>query len=322
MEIKNTNNTAPLLEVRDLKKYFKTRKGDLHAVDGINFTLGQGKTLGVVGESGCGKSTLGRVLIRLIEATGGEVIYNGKNILSLDNKSMNSLRKELQMVFQDPYASINPRMTVYQTIAEPIKVCKTITNKDEIDAKVFEMMATVGLASRYVNSYPHELDGGRRQRIGVARALVLDPKFIVCDEPVSALDVSIQAQILNLLMDLQDEFGLTYVFISHDLSVVKHISDDIMVMYMGCTVEKAAKKQIFDNPCHPYTKGLLNAIPLPNLKKRGKLNVITGEVSSPINPKPGCRFAARCQYASAKCTEGPIPLKEIEPGHFVACTLY
>ena len=322
MEIKNTNNTAPLLEVRDLKKYFKTRKGDLHAVDGINFTLGQGKTLGVVGESGCGKSTLGRVLIRLIEATGGEVIYNGKNILSLDNKSMNSLRKELQMVFQDPYASINPRMTVYQTIAEPIKVCKTITNKDEIDAKVFEMMATVGLASRYVNSYPHELDGGRRQRIGVARALVLDPKFIVCDEPVSALDVSIQAQILNLLMDLQDEFGLTYVFISHDLSVVKHISDDIMVMYMGCTVEKATKKQIFDNPCHPYTKGLLNAIPLPNLKKRGKLNVITGEVSSPINPKPGCRFAARCQYASAKCTEGPIPLKEIEPGHFVACTLY
>ena len=191
MEIKNTNNTAPLLEVRDLKKYFKTRKGDLHAVDGINFTLGQGKTLGVVGESGCGKSTLGRVLIRLIEATGGEVIYNGKNILSLDNKSMNSLRKELQMVFQDPYASINPRMTVYQTIAEPIKVCKTITNKDEIDAKVFEMMATVGLASRYVHSYPHELDGGRRQRIGVARALVLDPKFIVCDEPVSALDVSI-----------------------------------------------------------------------------------------------------------------------------------
>ncbi len=313
---------APLLEARDLKKYFKTRKGDLHAVDGINFSLYEGRTLGVVGESGCGKSTLGRVLIRLIEATSGEVLYKGQNILTVNNKTMNSMRKDLQMVFQDPYASINPRMTVYQTIAEPVKVCKTITEKDKIDLKVFEMMATVGLASRYVNSYPHELDGGRRQRIGIARALVLDPKFIVCDEPVSALDVSIQAQILNLLMDLQDEFGLTYVFISHDLSVVKHISDDIMVMYMGCTVEKASKKQIFANPCHPYTKGLLDAIPLPNLKKRGKLKVITGEVSSPINPKPGCRFAARCPYVSEKCTEGPIPFKEIEKDHFVACTLF
>lgn len=323
MEMNSKINAAmPLLETRDLKKYFNTRKGALHAVDGINFKLFEGKTLGVVGESGCGKSTLGRVLIRLIEATEGEVLYQGQNIMSLNNRDMNNLRKDLQMVFQDPYASINPRMTVYQTIAEPIKVCKTLKDQNEIDAKVFEMMATVGLASRYVNSFPHELDGGRRQRIGVARALVLDPKFIVCDEPVSALDVSIQAQILNLLMDLQDEFGLTYVFISHDLSVVKHISDDIMVMYMGCTVEKATKEQIFNNPCHPYTKGLLNAIPLPNLKKRGTLKVLKGEVSSPINPKEGCRFAARCPYASDKCIGRTIPLVEIEKDHFVACTLY
>ena len=318
----NINNAVPLLEAKNLKKYFSTRKGALHAVDGINFKLYEGKTLGVVGESGCGKSTLGRVLIRLIEASEGQVLYKGQDIMTLGNNEMNILRKDLQMVFQDPYASINPRMTVYQTIAEPIKVCKTLKNRDEIDAKVFEMMATVGLAPRYVNSFPHELDGGRRQRIGVARALVLDPKFIVCDEPVSALDVSIQAQILNLLMDLQDEFGLTYVFISHDLSVVKHISDDIMVMYMGCIVEKASKEQIFNNPCHPYTKGLLNAIPLPNLKKRGKLKVLKGEVSSPINPKPGCRFAVRCPYAIKKCMTGEIPLKEIEKDHFVACTLF
>lgn len=323
MEVNSSiNNAVPLLEAKNLKKYFNTRKGALHAVDGINFKLYEGKTLGVVGESGCGKSTLGRVLIRLIEASEGQVLYKGQDIMTLGNNEMNILRKDLQMVFQDPYASINPRMTVYQTIAEPIKVCKTLKNRDEIDAKVFEMMATVGLAPRYVNSFPHELDGGRRQRIGVARALVLDPKFIVCDEPVSALDVSIQAQILNLLMDLQDEFGLTYVFISHDLSIVKHISDDIMVMYMGCVVEKASKEQIFNNPCHPYTKGLLNAIPLPNLKKRGKLKVLKGEVSSPINPKPGCRFAVRCPYATKKCMTGEIPLKEIEKDHFVACTLF
>ena len=215
MEVNSSiNNAVPLLEAKNLKKYFNTRKGALHAVDGINFKLYEGKTLGVVGESGCGKSTLGRVLIRLIEASEGQVLYKGQDIMTLGNNEMNSLRKDLQMVFQDPYASINPRMTVYQTIAEPIKVCKTLKNKDEIDAKVFEMMATVGLAPRYVNSFPHELDGGRRQRIGVARALVLDPKFIVCDEPVSALDVSIQAQILNLLMDLQDEFGLTYGYCS------------------------------------------------------------------------------------------------------------
>ena len=323
MEVNSSiNNAVPLLEAKNLKKYFNTRKGALHAVDGINFKLYEGKTLGVVGESGCGKSTLGRVLIRLIEASEGQVLYKGQDIMTLGNNEMNILRKDLQMVFQDPYASINPRMTVYQTIAEPIKVCKTLKNRDEIDAKVFEMMATVGLAPRNVKSFPHELDGGRRQRIGVARALVLDPKFIVCDEPVSALDVSIQAQILNLLMDLQDEFGLTYVFISHDLSVVKHISDDIMVMYMGCIVEKASKEQIFNNPCHPYTKGLLNAIPLPNLKKRGKLKVLKGEVSSPINPKPGCRFAVRCPYATNKCMTGEIPLKEIEKDHFVACTLF
>ncbi|MEA4912058.1 MAG: oligopeptide/dipeptide ABC transporter ATP-binding protein [Oscillospiraceae bacterium] len=313
--------STPLIETKDLKKYFKTPRGDLHAVDGVNIRIEHGQTLGVVGESGCGKSTLGRTILRLIEPTAGEVLYDGNNILNYSAAQMKKLRREMQIIFQDPYSSLNPRMTVSEIIAEPIKVCKTITNKAQRDEKVSEMMETVGLADRFVNTYPHELDGGRRQRIGVARALALDPKFIVCDEPVSALDVSIQAQILNLMMDLQDKYGLTYMFITHDLSVVRHISNEIAVMYMGQCVERAPSNELFRHPLHFYTKALLDAIPVPNLSKRGKeKNILAGEVASPINCKPGCRFAYRCAHASAKCTGEDIPLREVAPGHYVACT--
>ena len=311
----------PLNETRDLKKYFKTPRGSLHAVDNVNLTISRGKTLGVVGESGCGKSTLGRTILRLIEPTGGEVLYNGENILNYNKKQMLELRKKMQLIFQDPYASLNPRMTVSEIISEPIKVCKTLTNAKEIDEKVFELMETVGLAERFVNTYPHELDGGRRQRIGIARALALDPEFIVCDEPVSALDVSIQAQILNLMMDLQDARGLTYMFITHDLSVVKHISTEIAVMYLGQCVERAPADELFENPLHPYTKALLSAIPVPNLKYRGKeRSTIKGEVTSPIDPKPGCRFAGRCPFAMPECTAVDLSLNEVSAGHFVSCT--
>ena len=312
--------STPLIETRNLKKYFKTPRGNLHAVDGVDLTIDHGKTLGVVGESGCGKSTLGRVILRLLEHSGGEVLFEGKNILELSNKEMDKLRKELQIIFQDPYSSLNPRMTVSEIIAEPIKVCRTITNKKEMEEKVYNLMETVGLAKRFVNTYPHELDGGRRQRIGVARALALDPKFIVCDEPVSALDVSIQAQILNLMMDLQEERGLTYMFITHDLSVVKHISNEIAVMYLGKCVERAPSRELFLNPMHHYTQGLLDAIPVPNLSNRNKeKKILAGEVTSPINPKPGCRFAARCPHVKKECTEADIPLREVAPNHFVAC---
>lgn len=313
----------PLIETRGLKKYFKTPKGELHAVDDVNLTIEKGKTLGVVGESGCGKSTLGRTILRLIEPSGGEVLYNGQNIIGYDNKQMLEIRKDLQIIFQDPYSSLNPRLTVSEIIAEPIKVCRTITNRAEMDDKVYELMETVGLAERLVNAYPHELDGGRRQRIGVARALALDPQFIVCDEPVSALDVSIQAQILNLMMDLQEERGLTYMFITHDLSVVKHISQDIAVMYLGQCVEKTSSEELFRKPLHPYTQALLDAVPVPNLRHKQKLEgIIKGEITSPINPKPGCRFAARCPKVTTACTKADIPLREISSGHFVACTLY
>ena len=311
-----------LIETKHLKKYFKTSSGMLHAVDDINLSIEKGKTLGVVGESGCGKSTLGRVMIKLLNATEGEVIYKGQNIVSYSREQMKELRKELQIIFQDPFSSLNPRMTVSQLIAEPIHVCKTITDKDEIDFKVFSLMNTVGLAERYVNAYPHELDGGRRQRIGIARALALDPKFIVCDEPVSALDVSIQAQILNLMMDLQDVMGLTYMFITHDLSVVKHISDEIAVLYLGTCVERATKRELFKNPLHPYTKALLSAIPVPNIDYNEEIIGIQGEVTSPIEPKPGCRFAGRCPHATGKCVGEDIPLIEIESGHWIACNLY
>ena len=313
---------APLIQTKNLKKYFNTPKGPLHAVDDVNISINAGETLGVVGESGCGKSTLGRVLLRLLEPSSGEVLFEGKNIVNYNKRKMKDIRKEMQIIFQDPSASLNPRMTVSEIIAEPIKVCKTLTNKKDILERVFELMDIVGLAERFVNTYPHELDGGRKQRIGVARALALNPKFIVCDEPVSALDVSIQAQILNLMMDLQESMDLTYMFITHDLSVVKHISNNIAVMYLGQCVEMAPTDELFENPMHPYTKALLQAIPVHNLKQRKQLNVIQGEVTSPINPKPGCRFAPRCPVAKKECLQPGLSLKEIESGHFVSCYLY
>lgn len=313
----------PLVQTVGLKKYFRTPMGDLHAVDDVDIAISRGQTLGVVGESGCGKSTLGRTILRLIEPTAGRILYNGEDFTKYNKRQMYDMRKKMQIIFQDPYASLNPRMTVSEIITEPIKVCKTITNKREIDVKVSELMETVGLAQRFVNTYPHELDGGRRQRIGVARALALDPEFIVCDEPVSALDVSIQAQILNLMMDLQDERGFTYMFITHDLSVVKHISNEIAVMYLGQCVEKAPSAELFKEPLHPYTQALLHAIPKPSLKPEDKLKkVIKGEVASPINPKPGCRFAARCPLMEKGCMEENTGLKEVKPGHYVSCRLH
>ena len=315
--------STPLIETRHLKKYFDTPRGQLHAVDDVNLTIQKGKTLGVVGESGCGKSTFGRVVLRLLEATSGEVLYNGDNILKYSREQMAAMRQKMQIIFQDQYASLNPRMTVSEIIAEPIRVCRTITGNDAIMDKVDELMQIVGLADRFVNTYPHELDGGRRQRIGIARALALNPEFIVCDEPVSALDVSIQAQVLNLLMDLQEERGLTYMFITHNLSVVKHISDEIAVMYLGQCVERCSSDELFENPLHPYTKALLSAIPEPSLEARNKKQeIIRGEVTSPIDPKPGCRFAARCPYAKAECMAGDLEFKEVSPGHFVSCVLH
>ena len=308
-----------LLEVRNLKKYFKTPRGMLHAVDDISFTLEKGKTLGIVGESGCGKSTTGRCVLRLIEPTSGEVIFEGQDILSLSNREMRAKRNEMQIIFQDPFSSLDPRKTVSQTIAEGVRMHQKYKTSEEIEARVVELMDTVGLARRLINSYPHELDGGRRQRIGVARALAVEPKLIVCDEPVSALDVSIQAQILNLLKELQEELGLTYIFITHDLAVVHHISDEIMVMYLGQTVEKAPTAELFENPVHPYTKSLLSAIPIPRVGARKDRKLIKGEVSSPIDPDDECRFAKRCEFCAGVCRESCPALKEIRPGHFTAC---
>ena len=310
-----------ILEVKNLKKYFQTPKGMLHAVDDVTFTIEEGKTLGVVGESGCGKSTTGRAILRLHEPTSGEVIFNGEDILKKNADEMRLLRRQMQLIFQDPYASLDPRNTVSEIIGEPLKLQKIIPDKAKRMEKVYELMETVGLAERLVNTYPHELDGGRRQRIGIARALAMEPKFIVCDEPVSALDVSIQAQILNLMQDLQEQMGLTYMFITHDLSVVHHFADDIAVMYLGQLIEKAPSGQLFDKPTHPYTQALLSAIPVPSLNKKRERILLKGEITSPINPKPGCRFAARCPYATDRCRSEEPKLKEIEPNHFVACHL-
>ncbi len=315
------SNTTPLIETRNLKKYFNVgRRAQLHAVDDINLTLYPGKTIGVVGESGCGKSTLGRTILQLLKPTGGEVLYKGENICNASKARMNELRSKMQIIFQDPYSSLNPRMTVEQLIAEYMIVAKKVRNAKEATEEVHKLMDIVGLDRRFGRVYPHELDGGRRQRIGVARALSLDPEFIVCDEPVSALDVSIQAQILNLLMDIQDERNLAYMFITHDLSVVKHISDDIMVMYLGQCIEKCETNELFNHPIHPYTQALLDALPVPDLSMRTKqINVIKGEITSPINPKPGCRFAARCPFATEQCRSEQPPYEEVSPGHFVAC---
>ena len=314
--------SQPILECKSLKKYFSTPRGKLHAVDDVSFSIEAGKTLGVVGESGCGKSTLGRTILRLHEATSGEVLFEGKNILNCNKKESLELRRKMQIVFQDPYSSLDPRKTVFQTIAEPIRYHKMYSSAAEVEARTYELMRTVGLTERYASVYPHEMDGGRRQRIGIARALSLNPKFIVCDEPVSALDVSIQAQVLNLLMDLQEEMGLTYLFITHNLSVVKHISDEIAVMYLGQMIEKAPANELFRNPAHPYTKALLQAIPIPALDQHNlESEALSGELTSPIDPKPGCRFAPRCPYATKACAEAAYNLKEIAPNHWCSCPM-
>lgn len=319
MEGKHVEQT--ILQTKSLTKYFRTPRGLLHAVDHVDLSIPENKTLGVVGESGCGKSTLGRTILKLIEPTEGEILYKGIHIEKHTRSQMQEMRRKMQIIFQDPYASLNPRKTVKDLIADPLKVYHV--PKAEQNEIVSEMMATVGLAERFAYSYPHELDGGRRQRIGIARSLVLQPEFIVCDEPVSALDVSIQAQILNLLMDLQQSHGLTYLFITHDLSVVRHISDEIMVMYLGVVVERAPSKELFSNPLHPYTKELIRAIPIPDLKPEHKLvHSIRGEVSDPIDPPPRCRFAPRCPHCTEFCTNHQPVLKDMGSQHYVACALY
>lgn len=310
-----------LLEVRNLKKYFKTRRGLLHAVDDISFSIDRGKTLGVVGESGCGKSTAGRAILRLLEPTDGEIFFEGRDIVKLDDSQMRRMRKEMQIIFQDPFASLNPRKTVSEIIGQPLQINGIVPDKRQRQARVLELMEMVGLAERLVNTYPHELDGGRRQRIGIARALALDPKFIVCDEPVSALDVSIQAQILNLLRTLQRDLNLTYIFITHDLSVVNYFAQDIAVMYLGMLIEKASSERLFERPQHPYTQALLSAIPVPDIRHRNERIILRGEISSPIDPAPGCRFAPRCNYMMDICTKETPEMREIDEGHFVACHL-
>ena len=308
---------SALIEVQNLKKYFKSAAGMVHAVDDVSFAIEEGETVGLVGESGCGKSTLGRTLIHLNESTGGKILYRGEDVTRLNRKQMKEFRKEVQMIFQDPFSSLDPRQTIQDIIEEPMRLAGTMS-KAEVKEKTIELMDTVGIEKRLRMSYPHELDGGRRQRVGIARALALDPKFIVCDEPVSALDVSIQAQILNLLMDLQESRGLTYLFITHDMSVVKHISNKICVMYLGQMVEKCDKEELFLRPLHPYTKALLSAIPTTDIHSPKQRIQLKGEIKSPINPGPGCRFASRCPYADESCLQGTC-LREVSPGHFVAC---
>ena len=309
-----------LLEVKNLKKYFRTPRGLLHAVDNVTFNIEKGKTIGIVGESGCGKSTLGKTLMRLHQPTSGEVMFKDTDIANIPLKEFKKkYRANIQMIFQDPYASLDPRMSILQLIEEPIRVNNKKLSKAEVTQKAKEMMELVGLARRLENSYPHELDGGRRQRIGIARALSLNPEFIVCDEPVSALDVSIQAQVLNLLQDLQEQRGLTYMFITHDMSVVKHISDDIAVMYLGQMIEKCSADRIFRDTIHPYSQALLSAIPIPNVHIKHERMVLKGELTSPIDPKPCCRFAQRCPYATERCLAEEPKLREILPNHHVAC---
>ena len=308
-----------ILEVKDLKKYFKVGAGMLHAVDDVTFAIKEGTTLGVVGESGCGKSTLGRTILRLIEPTSGTIMFGGRDITKVGKGEMKKLRSDMQLIFQDPFSSLNPKMTVSQAIEEALILTGKYKDPDERFGMTLELMETVGLDDRLANAYPHELDGGRRQRVGIARALAMDPKFIVCDEPVSALDVSIQAQILNLLRKLQKERNLTYIFITHDLSVVNYISDEILVMYLGRVIEKAKTEELFARPVHPYTKALLSALPIPSLHNRRERILIKGEITSPINPKPCCRFAARCEYCTQECLEKEPPLADIGNDHWVAC---
>jgi peptide/nickel transport system ATP-binding protein len=309
---------SELLRVEGLKKYFNVAGGLLHAVDDVSFSLNEGETLGVVGESGCGKSTLGRTVLKLTEPTAGRIVFEGRDITNISDRENLRLRRDMQIIFQDPYSSLNPRFCVSELIADPLKTFR-LHSKADRQKKVFELMDTVGLSRRFAFSYPHELDGGRRQRIGIARALALNPKFIVCDEPVSALDMSIQAQILNLLQDLQAEKRLTYIFVTHDLSVVKHISTDILVMYVGVMVEKCEAKDLFRLPLHPYTKGLLSAIPVPDIDIVRKKVQLMGEQTSPINPKAECRFVNRCVFAADICRRAAPLYEEVLPGHFVSC---
>lgn len=308
----------PLIEARHLKKYFYTPKGVLHAVDDVTFTIEKGKTMGIVGESGCGKSTLGRTMIHLLESTEGQIFFQGEDITAINKKQKRQINEEMQIVFQDPYASLNPRQTVEETVREPLLISKRFPTRKALQEETERLMELVGIDKRLRLAYPHELDGGRRQRVGIARALALRPKFIVCDEPVSALDVSIQAQVLNLLQDLQEMQGLTYMFVTHDLSVVRHISDDICVMYLGQLVETSPSKELFKKPLHPYTRALLSAIPSTDIRKQPQRIRLQGEITSPINPAPGCRFAARCPYACDAC-KNPQQLRELLPNHFVSC---
>ena len=309
---------APLIEVKNLKKYFRVPAGINHAVDDVSFTIQAGETLGVVGESGCGKSTLGRTLIRLQDATEGQILLHGQDITRAKGRELRSIREKMQIVFQDSYSSLNPRLRIESTILEPLKHSGRFKNRKELQEEAARLMDTVGIDERLRQSYPHELDGGRRQRVGIARALALNPEFIVCDEPVSALDVSIQAQVLNLLMDLQEQTGVAYMFVTHDLSVVRHISDHICVMYLGQLVEKAPTKELFSNTLHPYTQALLSAIPSTDIDHPMQRVQLKGEITSPINPKPGCRFAARCPYATEACRQ-PQKLVEVSKDHFVSC---
>ena len=310
-----------ILEVRGLKKYFSTPKGMLQAVDDVSFTVERGKTLGIVGESGCGKSTTGRSILRLIEPTAGEVYFEGRNIAKLNKEEMRKLRKDMQIIFQDPFSSVDPRMSVGEIIAEPIRINGLIKDSAELEKRIAELMDIVGLAPRLINSYPHELDGGRRQRIGIARALALNPKFIVCDEPVSALDVSIQAQVVNMFEDLQEKLGVAYLFIAHDLLIVRHISDRIAVMYLGKIVEIADADELSDHPQHPYTTSLLSAVPIPDPKitRQRKRIILEGDVPSPMNMPTGCAFRSRCRYATEKCAKECPKLEDRGNGHFVAC---
>ena len=316
-ELKKENE--PLLQIRNLKKYFFIPgKGALHAVDDISLDIMPGETLGLVGESGCGKSTVGNVLMRIHEATSGQVLFEGKDILPLNKRELKELRKSIQIVFQDPFSSLNPKKTIRTILSEPYKIHKA-GSPSQIRKYVDEIAARVGLEPYVLNKFPHELDGGKRQMVGIARALAMNPKFIVCDEPVSALDVSVQATIINLLMDLQKELGLTYLFITHDLSVVRHISNRVVVMYLGQIMELAPTDRIFDSPLHPYTAALLSAVPQVDFENQHERIVLKGDVPSPMNPKPGCRFAPRCYHACDKCFTETPQLTEAEPGHFVAC---
>ena len=306
-----------LIEIQELKKYFSTPAGVNHAVDGVSMKIEAGRTMGVVGESGCGKSTLGSTIIRLLDATGGKILLNGEDITHVKGRKLREVREKMQIVFQDPYSSLNPRMCVEEIVKEPLQEAHKFS-RAEINERAEELMDVVGVEERLRLAYPHEMDGGRRQRVGIARAIALNPQFIMCDEPVSALDVSIQAQILNLLMELQQKYNMSYMFVTHDLSVVRRISDDISVMYLGQLVETAPTKKLFANPLHPYTKALLSAIPSADIDHPMKRVSMKGEITSAINPKPGCRFAPRCPFATEACYQ-PQQLQEVESGHFVSC---